>query len=176
MGRGTDVPGPDRGPRRRVEDSRNSVRLGEQRPVHRAEAHANTEPLQYAGDGGGRGQEEERVQIADEHSRQQNDGQLAAGRPHHRCVSVVKQEARDRHSCHDTQARDHRRGDRERAVPPDVIDRQLVATSLVLVRPFARPAVHAGVLVVHVLVLLALVAHPATSVTLLLLYHTWLAG
>lgn len=43
-------------------------------------------------------------------------------------------------------------------------------------RPEARAAVHAGVLVVDELVLLALVAHPATSVTLLLLYHTWLAG
>lgn len=176
MGRGTDVPRSDRGSRRRVENPRDPVRLGQQCPVHGAEAHTNTEPLQYAGDGGGRGQEEERVQIADEYPRQQDDGQLAAGRPHHRCVPVVEQEARDRHSCHDTQARDHGRGDRERAVPPDVIDRQLVATSLVLVRPFSGPAVHAGVLVVHVLVLLALVAHPATSVTLLLLYHTWLAG
>lgn len=43
-------------------------------------------------------------------------------------------------------------------------------------RPETRAAVPAGVLVVDELVHLALVAHPATSVTLLLLYHTWLAG
>lgn len=57
-----------------------------------------------------------------------------------------------------------------------MLDWKLVTASFVEMRPETRAAVHAGVLVVDVLVRLALIAHPATSVTLLLLYHTWLAG
>jgi len=64
----------------------------------------------------------------------------------------------------------------KRTHEPDMVDRQLVAAALVGMRPQARAAVHAGVLVVDELVRLTPVAHPATSVTLLLLYHTWLAG
>lgn len=57
-----------------------------------------------------------------------------------------------------------------------MLDRKLVAAPFVRMRPVSRAAVPAGVLVVDELVRLALIADPATSVTLLLLYHTWLAG
>lgn len=57
-----------------------------------------------------------------------------------------------------------------------MLDRKLVAAPFVRMWPVSGAAIPAGVLVVDELVRLALVANPATSVTLLLLYHTWLAG
>ena len=89
--RRTDIPWPNSRPRGRVEDPGDPVRLGQQCPVNGAETHPNAESLQDAGDGGGRCQQQERVQVTDEHSGQQNDRQLASRGPDHRRVSMVEQ-------------------------------------------------------------------------------------
>ena len=48
------------------------VGLGEQRPVHHGEAQAHTEPLQGAAGEGRLGQQQEGVEEAEQHARQQH--------------------------------------------------------------------------------------------------------
>lgn len=115
--RGTDVPQPHGGPRGRVEDPGDPVGFREQCAVYGAEADADAEALQDADRRGRRGEEQERVQVADQHARQQDHGELAAGRPHHWRVAVLEEQTGDRQSRHDTQARYYRGRDGEGAAP-----------------------------------------------------------
>lgn len=124
---GADVSRPDGGSRRGVEDPGDPIGLGEQGAVHGAEAHPDAEALQHAGGGGRRGEQQEGVQVADEHARQQDHGELAAGRPHHGCVPVLEEQAGHRQGRHDPQAGDHRGRDGEGAAPPDERVKSVVA-------------------------------------------------
>lgn len=65
---GTDISRSDCGPRRRVKDPGDPVGLGEQGAVHGAETDADAETLQHAGCCSRRSEQQEGVQVADQHA------------------------------------------------------------------------------------------------------------
>lgn len=117
----TDVARSHGGSRGGIEDPGDPIGLGEQGAVDGAETDSDTEALQHAGRRGRRGEQHEGVEVADQHARQQDHGQLATGRPHHRCVPVLEEQAGHRQGRHDPQGGDHRRRDGEGAAPPDEV-------------------------------------------------------
>lgn len=164
----TDVARPSRRPRRRIEDARYPIRLGQQRTVHRREADADADALRHARPPRGRRQQRKGVGEAQQAAAQQHVAELAPGGPDQRRVVVPHEQPDHAERRHDAAAGDEQRHRGKPAAPADVLDRQRVARVLVRVRPVAGRTGATRVLVVHVLVVVARIADPAAGVALLL--------
>ncbi len=73
-----DERGPPRGPGGRVENPRDPVCLGQQRPVDDGEPEPDAEPLQGAHERRRLGQQDERVDVADQDTAEEHVAQLPA--------------------------------------------------------------------------------------------------
>jgi len=90
----TDVARPNGRSGGRVEDPGDSVGLGEQSAVNGAEADTDAKTLQHTDRCGRSGEEDEGVQIADEHACQQDHAEFPSGSSDHRCIAMLEEQAR----------------------------------------------------------------------------------
>ena len=150
-----------------IEDTRDAVRLGQQRRVRHGKADADAETLNAADDRARFGENDKRLEITDNETREQHEAKLSTGSLDNWRVKVLQESGYDhtrRGNAHDRQRRRH---DGERTVPAHVLLDQSETAAPVVGRPPAARARAATVLIDDEGVRITGCAHPAAGVALL---------